>query len=67
VLTLNPIRYGIFECKACQESDNGICGDHCSGSWADDLYEYEYDELWPACKCCGAKAHLVAPLLTVES
>jgi hypothetical protein len=64
VPTLTAIRYGIFECKACIESDQSEdCGDHCATSWPDELNGY--GEWWPSCKCCGAKAHFVAPLIAV--
>jgi hypothetical protein len=64
VPTVTAIRYGVFECRACIESDQSEdCGDHCSGSWPDDLCGY--GDYWPMCKCCGAEAHLVAPLMTV--
>lgn len=61
--TLTAIRYGIFECKACQESGADTCGDHCATSWPDELPPLGCD-WWPSCKCCGGVASLVAPLMT---
>jgi hypothetical protein len=64
--TVTAIRYGIFECKACIESDQSDdCGDHCSGQWADHLPPLGCDEFWPTCSCCGGVASLVSPLLAV--
>ena len=62
--TVTAIRYGVFECKTCQESDDDACGDHCFVSWPDELPPLG-DDYWPMCKCCGAAAHLVTPLLTI--
>jgi hypothetical protein len=64
VPTVTAIRYGVFECKACQESDAETCGDHCFMSWPDELPPLG-DEWWPACKCCSGPASLVTPLLTI--
>jgi hypothetical protein len=65
VPTLTGIRYGVFECKACQQSDGEGCGDSCFMSWPDELADYVDDELWPKCGCCDAKAHLMEVLIAV--
>ena len=63
--TVTAIRYGIFECRACIESDqNDNCGDHCATSWPDELPPLG-DDFWPACRCCGGPASLVTPLMAV--
>jgi hypothetical protein len=58
-------RYGVFTCKTCLMSDNGICGDHCSTSWVDELPPNWLDEFWPVCSCCGSLASLMEPLIPV--
>jgi hypothetical protein len=65
VSTITSVTYGLFECRACIESDQGDdCGDHCATSWPEELPPLGSD-WWASCKCCGAPASLVAPLLAV--
>ncbi len=58
-------RYATFTCKRCEQSDEEGCGDACAIPWVDELPPNWLDEFWPACKCCGAEAHLMTPLMVV--
>lgn len=54
----------VYACEACREHPSDDCGDSCSSEWMDELPAFG-DDYWPACKCCGQSAMLVAPLLRV--
>lgn len=61
--------YGLFRCPVCPLED---CGDDdgCYEPFVDELWrmwEPEEDGIFPTCPCCGAKAQLVSPLVTLES
>ncbi len=58
--TSRVAQYGVFRCQSCPED---ACGDECLGApeFAEELPAFG-DDYWPACKCCGLPAQLVAPL-----
>jgi hypothetical protein len=54
--------YGLFICQTCRDEPSDDCGDSCAMEWPDELAPVGF-EYWPACKCCGRDAHLIAPLV----
>jgi hypothetical protein len=64
VSTVTAISYGLFQCFTCRDGEDEECGDSCFVPFLDELPPLG-DDYWPSCKHCGAKGHLVTPLLTV--
>jgi hypothetical protein len=42
-----------------------MSGGICEMRWPDELYAFG-DDYWPTCRCCGAEAQLVSPLVAID-